>query len=106
MVAMCSSLAEVRQHIDVIDQQMLGLLAERGAYVRQAAGFKRDVAEVPAPERVRQVLDNIRNKAEQLGADAAVAETTWQAMIAAFIQAEQQHYAALNPSAASKPPQH
>lgn len=84
----CTTLAEVRQHIDRIDHAMLALLAERGAYVAQAARFKRNAAEVADPARVAQVLARIAREAEALGADPAVARATWQAMIEAFIAAE------------------
>lgn len=84
----CTSLDEVRAEIDRIDGLMLLLLAERGAYVHQAAAFKRNASEVPAPARVAQVLARVRARASELGADPVVAEATWRAMIAAFIESE------------------
>lgn len=99
----CTSLDEVRTEIDRIDGRMLALLAERGAYVRQAAGFKRDAAEVPAPARVAQVLARVRARAAELGADPAVAEATWRAMIAAFIDSELAEHARLRAGDAPAP---
>lgn len=100
----CRSLDEVREQIDRIDRAMLGLLAERGAYVRQAAGFKRDAAEVAAPQRVAQILERLRQRAGELGADPDVAEATWRAMIAAFIAREHHEFARLRiPSSAAGP---
>lgn len=97
MAIECNSLAAVRAEIDRVDGLMLALLAERGAYVRQAAGFKRDAAEVPAPQRVEAVIARVTGQAQALGADPAVAEATWRAMIAAFIQSELAEHAALHP---------
>mgnify|MGYP000987968556 CR=1 FL=1 len=97
MAIECNSLAEVRGEIDRIDGLMLALLAERGDYVRQAARFKRDAAEVPAPKRVEAVVARVCEQARALGADPAVAEATWRAMIAAFIQSELAAHAALHP---------
>jgi isochorismate pyruvate lyase len=91
----CVLLAEVRDEIDRIDQAMLALLAERGGYVQLAARFKKDAADVPAPERVRQVLEKVRARAVELGADPEIAEATWKAMIAAFIVSEQAEHARL-----------
>lgn len=51
-VVPCASLDEVRQHIDRIDRQLVALIAERGGYVAQAAGFKRSADDVAAPQRV------------------------------------------------------
>ena len=52
----CSSLDEVRTAIDGLDQQIVQLLAARGAYVSQAARFKKDDDAVRAPQRVEQVI--------------------------------------------------
>lgn len=94
-IVTCTSLEQVRSHIDLLDRQLLALIAQRGAYVKQAAGFKRTVAEVPAPQRVEQVIARVKQMAPQVGADPAVAEATWRAMIGAFIEAEAAVHAAL-----------
>lgn len=94
-IVTCTSLEQVRSHIDLLDRQLLALIAQRGAYVKQAAGFKRTVAEVPAPQRVEQVIARVKQMAPQVGADPAVVEATWRAMIGAFIEAETAVHAAL-----------
>ncbi|MDR3394044.1 MAG: chorismate mutase [Parasulfuritortus sp.] len=96
-VVQCDSLEMVRGQIDRVDRLMLALLAERGGYVKQAARFKTHAADVPAPKRVEQVLAKVTGLARELGADPAVAEATWRAMIAAFIQSELAEHAALHP---------
>ena len=87
-IAQCTSLAEVRHHIDLLDRELVALIAARGAYVRQAAGFKKSAEEVPA---------KVNALAIEAGADAAVVDATWRAMIAAFIDAERLTQAALHP---------
>ena len=52
MVVNCDSLEQVREKIDGLDRQIVGLIAERGAYVSQAARFKKDSDAVRAPKRV------------------------------------------------------
>ncbi|MFH1660283.1 MAG: chorismate mutase [Pseudomonadota bacterium] len=96
-IAQSASLAEVRDNIDRLDRQLVALIAERGAYVRQAAGFKKTAEEVPAPQRVAQVMAKVDALAVELGADPAVVDATWRAMIAAFIDAERLAQAALHP---------
>jgi len=93
----CDSLEMVRNQIDRIDMQMLTLLAERGAYVKQAASFKRNAAEVAAPQRIERVIAKVLDLAPELGADPHVAEMTWRAMMAAFIQSELAEHADLHP---------
>jgi isochorismate pyruvate lyase len=56
----CQSLAQVRANIDRIDRQLVTLLAERGRFVSQAAGFKRDTEEVRDGQRVEQVITGAR----------------------------------------------
>ena len=96
-LAQSASLAEVRHNIDRLDRQLVALIAERGAYVRQAAGFKKSAEEVPAPQRVAQVLAKVDALAIELGADPAVVNATWRAMIAAFIDAERLAQRAMHP---------
>ena len=98
-IAQCASLAEVRQNIDRLDRELVTLIAERGVYVKQAADFKKTAAEVPAPQRVAQVLAKVNALALEIGAEPAVVDATWRAMIAAFIDSERLHQAALHPPA-------
>ena len=88
MVVNCDSLEQVREKIDGLDRQIVGLLAERGAYVAQAARCKKDSDAVRAPQRVEQVIGKVRTLADELGANPDVTESVYRAMIAAFIEQE------------------
>jgi len=100
---LCLSLDDVRSRIDAIDRRLVALIAERGAYVAQAAAFKRSDAEVAAPDRVAQVLARVDALAAELGADPRVVEATWRSMIGAFIEAERATRARLHPPASQHP---
>lgn len=91
----CTSLEQVRIHIDRLDRQIVALLAERGGYVKQAAQFKKSTDDVKAPQRVEQVIAKMRALSETLSANPAVTESVYRAMIAAFIDAELAEHAAL-----------
>lgn len=84
----CVSLEEVRAQIDRLDRRIVGMLAERGGYVKQAARFKKSDADVRAPQRVEQVVAKAVGLANELGANPAVVERVYRAMIAGFIEAE------------------
>ena len=84
----CSSLEDVRENIDRIDDSIIRLIAERAEYIRQAALFKKDEDGVKAPDRVKAVLQKVREKAEKYGAPADIAETVYRNMIAGFIGME------------------
>ena len=88
-VPLCASLAEVRDHIDRLDRDIVALLAERGRYVKDAARFKRDSFQVSAPQRQQQVFDHVRTLAEQAGAYPEVVEACYRAMVAGVIAREQ-----------------
>ena len=88
----CESLAQVRAEIDRLDASIVPLLAERGRYVLAAARFKHSADEVPAPQRVEQVIGHVRALAARHGALPEVVERVYRTMIAAFIDAELQHW--------------
>lgn len=91
----CQSIENVRTNIDRIDRQIVTLLAERDAYVKQAAKFKKTTADVEAPRRVEQVISKVTVLAKELGADPEVTEQVYRAMIAAFINAELAEHASI-----------
>ena len=95
MTSHCHSLEQVREHIDLLDRQIVSLIAQRGAYVSQAARFKKDSNAVKAPQRVEQVCAKVRALANELGANPQVTEDVYRAMIAAFIQQELAEHSAL-----------
>ncbi|WP_293763864.1 chorismate mutase [uncultured Aquitalea sp.] len=84
----CQSLDEVRAQIDRIDQQLVALIAERGLYVEQAAGFKRNDAEVEGGKRVDQVIRRVTRLAGELGADPQLTAEVYRTMIGHFIRKE------------------
>ncbi len=86
------SIEDVRQDIDRLDNQLVCLLAERQRCVQAAAGFKTDPGLIPAPERVRAVIERIKTQAEQQGLSVTVAERVWREMISSFIALETEFY--------------
>jgi isochorismate pyruvate lyase len=81
-------LSEIRARIDALDSQIIALLARRQDLVRQAGAQKRDEAAVRAPDRVDEVIVKVRALATQSALHPHVAEATYRAMIAAFIDLE------------------
>lgn len=81
----CSSLNEVRSHIDNIDDQIIALIGERGQYVMQASAFKKDEEGVRDTNRVEQVIAKVRGKAERCSADPDMVEAIYREMISRFV---------------------
>ncbi|CAA7621604.1 chorismate mutase [Magnetospirillum sp. UT-4] len=92
----CSSLAEVREHIDRLDRRIVPLLAERAGYVAQAAGFKPDKAAVVDTDRIEQIVLKVRHLANEEGMDPDLIEHIYRAMIEAYIVFEAKEYTRLH----------
>ena len=88
----CHSMTEVRDNIDRIDAALVALLAERGAYVRQAARLKRRKAEVVDAARIAEVIGKALGHAEGHGFDADVIEAIYRSMIEHFIVFEEREF--------------
>lgn len=84
----CETLEQARSEIDNIDQQLIELIATRQFYVDQAVRFKRTAEDVQSPERVAQVIDKVRNKANELHTDPDLVESIYREMIQHFIRRE------------------
>ena len=86
------NLEEVRTNIDRIDDAIIQLIAERGPYVAEAAVFKKSEEGVKDPKRVEAVIQKVRTKAEEYGADPDMIEVLYREMISGFIKMEMKEY--------------
>lgn len=86
------TLAELRQRIDSLDEQIVALLAQRAQCVRDATRFKRDAFQVQAPARQAQVFERVRGLAAEHEASfpglPAIVESTYRTLVAGFVAAE------------------
>lgn len=88
----CASLAEIRQQIDAIDQQVIQLLGERFGYVLAAAPFKHSSDAVRAPQRFAAMLQQRREWATQAGLAPDVIEQMYRQLVEYFIAQEMRHW--------------
>ncbi len=93
----CSSLAEVRGHIDRIDAALIDLIAERLRYTRDAGRFKASIAQTGAPARVDDVIAKILARAASVGVPAEIAEPVWRSLITASIEDQKRLFLAEAP---------
>ena len=94
--ALCGSLDEIRAGMDAIDREIVALIAQRVAYVRAAAKFKTNSANVAAPERVAAVLKTRREWAESAGLSGDVIEGLYRDLVAYSISEEHKEFEAMN----------
>ena len=101
IVQHCDTMAEVRRHIDALDDRIVALLAERSGYVAQAARIKQRADQVYDQARIDFIVDRVKAMARAQGAPEAVMEATYRAMIAAFIEFERGEFTRLKEGAGS-----
>jgi isochorismate pyruvate lyase len=73
---------ELRGSIDVLDRQIVRLLAERTSVVCELTEYKRDEETVRSPARVEQVIEKVRRLADEQGMPPGIAEATYRTLIA------------------------
>jgi isochorismate pyruvate lyase len=88
----CQNMAEIRQAIDTIDQDVIRLWARRFEYVKAAAAFKTDPTAVRAPERFAAMLAQRRQWAADNGLNPDVIEGLYRDLVNYFIDEEMKHW--------------
>ena len=84
----CDTMADVRRHIDALDERIVALMAERSGYVAQAARIKQEAIDVHDQARIDFIVDRVQAMAKEQGAPEAVIEAAYRAMIDASIEFE------------------
>jgi len=91
------TLAELRQTIDALDEQIVQLLAERALCVRDATRFKADEFQVRAPARQAEVFARMRSLAaaheHKFPGFPDIVEAGYHALVGGFVAAEGQLFA-------------
>lgn len=95
----CQTMADVRRNIDALDDRIVALVAERSAYVAQAARIKQRADQVYDQARIDFIIERVRAQARAAGAPEAVLEVAYRAMIAASIDFERGEFQRLRQEA-------
>ncbi len=84
------SLQAAREAIDVIDAEVIRLLANRAGYVHQVVKYKKTAAEIRAPQRYAEVMRRRREMAEAAGLNPDVIEQMYILLVENFIKEERE----------------
>jgi isochorismate pyruvate lyase len=85
----CSSIQEIREAIDKIDQEIITLLGERYKYVKAIVRFKEPTKEsIIAQERFDNVISSRRAMAKKYGLDPDMIEKLYKELMNHFIAEE------------------
>lgn len=88
----CRDLADIRQAIDRIDQDIIGALGQRMRYVLAASRYKPSEDSIPAPDRVSAMLPDRRRWAEDAGLDGKFVQALYAQIIQWFILEQIDHW--------------
>ena len=100
----CSTMDEVRRHIDALDDVLVPLLVTRGGYMTQAARIKQDAGQVRDEERIEAIIERVRSRAAVEGGQPDVLEAIYRSMMEAYIAFEHREFARPRaPSEGSQP---
>ena len=84
----CESIEEIRQCLDEIDNQIIGLLGKRLSYINKIVKFKINEEEIVANARQREVIDQRRKWAENNNLDPDLIESLYRMLIEFNIKKE------------------
>ena len=79
---------EVREEIDLLDKELVLLLARRQKCVEMAALVKNDKSLIVDEERIEEVIKNVTEFGESCGLDKQISETLWRKLIELSIKHE------------------
>ncbi len=84
----CNTLKEARDEIDVLDMQIVELIAKRNEYIKQIAHFKDTIEEVKAKDRIKDVISRVRAKAISLDLSPNLINDLYVRMIDDMVESE------------------
>ncbi len=84
----CDSLEEARGQIDIIDDQIVELIAARNAYIKQLAHFKNSIDEIKAKDRIDDIINRMRSRAIELGLSPNLINDLYIRMIDSMVDTE------------------
>jgi isochorismate pyruvate lyase len=88
----CRNIGDIREAIDSLDREVVGLIGRRARYVEAAARFKTDEDSVRAPERRKAMLEQRRRWAGEENLDPDVIEKLYRDLVSYFINREMEDW--------------
>jgi len=95
----CQDMSQLRREIDRLDRVLVGLLAQRQAYIERAAEIKPERGHVRDEARIEDVISKVVAEAKRTGLSPAIAEPVWRELVERSIAHEFVAFDAKTPSA-------
>ena len=84
----CSTLDEARAKIDIVDEEIVALIAKRNNYIKEIAHFKTSIEEVKAEDRISDVISKVRTQAISLDLSPNLINDLYVRMIDGMVESE------------------
>jgi len=81
-----------RAEIDEIDMALLQLIARRRDIALEIAKIKQKIGSADDEQRLKDILDKVQKRAEELGLDPEEMKSLWKSMIAYMIREQMKKY--------------
>ena len=85
---MTITMKEVREEIDLLDKELVLLLARRQKCIEMAALVKNDKNLIIDKDRIEDVISKVTNFGESCGLSSAISEPLWRKLIDLSIEHE------------------
>ena len=93
---MHSTMKEVRAEIDLIDKELVLILARRQKYIESAALIKNDKNKIIDKERIEDVIDKVKSFSGECGLSLDIAEPLWRKLISLSIDHEFEEFSIIS----------
>ena len=86
------NMEELREEIDLLDNELIGLLAKRFKFIEDAAVIKNDINEIRDNARIEKIVSRVRDLAKTNNLSEDIIEELWRFIIELSIKHEKQMF--------------
>ena len=84
------NMEELREEIDLLDNELIGLFAKRFKFIEDAALIKNDINDIRDNERIEKIIKRLRNLAKKNNLSEDIIEKLWRFIIELSIEQERE----------------
>ena len=86
------NMEELREEIDLLDNELIGLFAKRFKFIEDAALIKNNINEIRDNARIEKIVSRVRNLAKTNNLSEDIIEELWRFIIELSIKHEKQMF--------------
>ena len=86
------NMEELREEIDLLDNELIGVFAKRFKFIEDAALIKNDINEIRDNARIEKIVSRVRDLAKTNNLSEDIIEELWRFIIELSIKHEKQMF--------------